>query len=147
MTSQLAVDPAGTQPTTRLLALLESAPGGQQPAGRPLIERDAELGALSRAVAGVRGGGGNAILVEGPAGVGKTALVDNAAALASRAGFQVRRTAPGPHDREFSFGAVRALLEAPLRDAVPTCAPSCSTGPLPPPEGCWSAGRHRTAMR
>ena len=140
MTSQLAVDPAGTQPTTRLLALLESAPGGQQTAGRPLIERDAELGALSRAVAGVRGGGGNAILVEGPAGVGKTALVDNAAALASRAGFQVRRTAPGPHDREFSFGAVRALLEAPLRDARPDLRAELLDGPAAPARGLLVCG-------
>ena len=141
MTSQLAVQPAGTRPTTRLLALLESASSGQPPAVASLIERDAELGALSQAITGVRGGRGNAILVEGPAGVGKTALVDHAAAIASRAGLQVRRTAPGPHDREFPFGAVRALLEAPLRDARPDRRAELLDGPAALAHGLLVCGQ------
>ena len=129
MTTQLAIEPLGAQPSTRLLALLDSGSGGEKPAGRRLIERDTELGALTQAVTGLRGGHGAAILIEGPAGVGKTALVDHAAAVAVGAGFQVRRTASGPHDQEFPFGAVRALLEAPLRDARPDRRAELLDGP------------------
>ena len=44
--------------------------------------------------------------------------------LAADAGWQVRRAAPGPLERHFPFGVVRALLEAPLRDASDPRAPA-----------------------
>ena len=55
-------------------------------------------------------------MLEAPAGLGKTALLEHAASLATAAGCLVRRAAPGPLERHFPFGVVRALLEAPLRD-------------------------------
>ena len=39
------------------------------------------------------------------------------ASLAAEAGWLVRRAAPGPLERHFSFGVVRALLEAPVRES------------------------------
>ena len=39
------------------------------------------------------------------------------AALAAASGCLVRRAAPGPLERHFPFGVVRALLEAPVREA------------------------------
>jgi DNA-binding CsgD family transcriptional regulator len=128
----MAIERAGAQSPTRLVALLDSGSPGEQLAGRRLIERDTELGALTEAVARLREGQGAAILIEGPAGAGKSALVDHAATLALGAGLQVRRTAPGPHDREFTFGAVRALLEAPLRDARPDRRDELLDGPAAP---------------
>ena len=55
--------------------------------------------------------------MEAAAGLGKTALLEHACGLAADAGCLVRRAAPGPLERHFPFGVVRALLEAPLRDA------------------------------
>jgi DNA-binding CsgD family transcriptional regulator len=43
-------------------------------------------------------------------------LLDHAARLAEEAAFELRRAAPGPLERHFAYGVVRALLEAPLRD-------------------------------
>ena len=52
----------------------------------------------------------------------------------------MRRTAPGPHDREFPFGAVRALLEAPLRDARPDRRAELLDGPAAPAQGLLVCG-------
>jgi hypothetical protein len=86
------------------------------PAHGPLIERSAELEALAGAVRRLAAGGGAVVVLEAPAGLGKTALLDRAAALAGDADCLVRRAAPGPLERHFPFGVVRALLEAPLRE-------------------------------
>jgi len=81
-----------------------------------LIERVAELDILARGVARLAGGVGGVVVLEAPAGLGKTALLERAARLAADAGCVVRRAAPGPHERHFPFGVVRTLLEPPLRD-------------------------------
>jgi DNA-binding CsgD family transcriptional regulator len=81
-----------------------------------LVERAAELHVLERAVAGLAGGTGGVVVLEAPAGLGKTALLDYSARLARDAGYLVRHAAPGPHERQFAFGVVRTLLEAPLRN-------------------------------
>jgi DNA-binding CsgD family transcriptional regulator len=83
----------------------------------PLIERGVELGVLFGAVRRLARGEGGVVVVEAPAGLGKTALLEHAAPRAANAGCLVRRAAPGPLERHFPFGVVRALLEAPLRDA------------------------------
>src|SRR5262245_45580456 len=92
----------------RTLHLVES-----HPTPSPLIERDLELDALRAAV---RGGGG-VVVLEATAGLGKTALLEQAAALAEDAGWLVRRAVPGPLEHHLPFGVVRALLEAPVRES------------------------------
>ncbi len=82
----------------------------------PLFERTAELEALADAVTGVAGGRGAIVVLEAPAGLGKTVLLDHAGDLAEDADFELRRAAPGPLERHFPYGVIRALLEAPLRD-------------------------------
>src|SRR4051795_11373672 len=77
----------------------------------PLVERENELDALRAAVRGGRG----VVVLEAAAGLGKTVLLEHAAALAAETGWQVRRAAPGPLEQHFPFGVVRALLEAPVR--------------------------------
>jgi DNA-binding CsgD family transcriptional regulator len=90
---------------------------GSPSAPLPLVERAAELEVLSATIARLTAGGGAVIVVEGAAGLGKTALLERGAHRAETAGCLVRRAAPGPLERQFPFGAVRALLEAPLREA------------------------------
>src|SRR3954468_6862900 len=88
------------------------------PGPAPLIERDVELEVLGGAVTRLAAGDGGVVVLEAPAGLGKTALLDRATRLAEEAGCLVRRAAPGPLERHFPFGVVRTLLEPPLRDAT-----------------------------
>jgi DNA-binding CsgD family transcriptional regulator len=95
---------------------LEPAP--DPAAAGPLFERTAELDALAAAVSRLADGRGAVVMLEAPAGLGKTALLDHAGRLAEDAGCMLRRAAPGPLERHFPFGVVRALLEAPVRAAT-----------------------------
>ncbi len=83
-----------------------------------LIERAVELEVLRAASGRLAAGGSGVVVLEAAAGLGKTALLDYGADLAEAAGCLVRRAAPGPLERHFPFGVVRALLEAPVRDAT-----------------------------
>ncbi|MGZ4201455.1 MAG: ATP-binding protein [Thermoleophilaceae bacterium] len=80
-----------------------------------LAERDRELATIAAAVESAGGGEGRALVVEGPAGIGKTALLDAAAALARDRGLTVLRALGSEVEREFPFGVVRELLEPALR--------------------------------
>jgi DNA-binding CsgD family transcriptional regulator len=82
-----------------------------------LIERAVELDVLDGAVARLGAGEGSVVVIEASAGLGKTALLEDAEERLTAAGCRVRRAAPGPLERHFPFGVVRALLEGPLRDA------------------------------
>jgi DNA-binding CsgD family transcriptional regulator len=98
----------------------------------PLIERAPELRALGAAV---RAGSG-VVVLEAAAGLGKTALLDHAAALAADDGSLVRRAAPGPLERHFPYGVIRALLEAPLGDALDAVLAGADTS-APIPHGIY----------
>ena len=63
-----------------------------------LAERDAELAAIDAAIDAARGGAGSVVLIEGPAGIGKSALARAACARAAAAGMRVL------HGREFFTG-------------------------------------------
>ena len=78
-----------------------------------LLEREAELARIDRLIAGAASGEGGLVLVEGPAGIGKTALIDVACALA-RGRCEVFRARGSQLEREFAFGIVRQLFEVPL---------------------------------
>src|SRR5690242_6830030 len=117
MVTTVAIDDrrASSSPQLRLL---EPAPAITTPVEGPLIERDAELDVLHDAVNGLAKGAGRVVVIDGSAGLGKSALVEHAATIAERAGCLIRRAAPGPQERQFAFGVVRALLETPLVDAL-----------------------------
>jgi DNA-binding CsgD family transcriptional regulator len=55
------------------------------------------------------------LVIEGPAGIGKTALLDRTCDLAEEAGFLVLRARGGELEREFPHGVVRQLLEGHVR--------------------------------
>jgi DNA-binding CsgD family transcriptional regulator len=80
-------------------------------AGAELLERDGELGVLERLVAQAAAGDGRVGLIEGPPGIGKTALVTAARRLAAEAGMRCLSGRGSPMERAFSFGVVRQLFD------------------------------------
>jgi DNA-binding CsgD family transcriptional regulator/tetratricopeptide (TPR) repeat protein len=138
MTTDLAI--AHRRPSsTRLLRLLASASPNAASDHAALIERADEFAALDRAVGRLVNGIGGVVVIEAPAGLGKTALLEHAAELAAADGCLVRRAAPGPHERDFPFGAVRTLLEAPLHNASDHDRARLLDGPAAP-AGAWLLG-------
>lgn len=79
-----------------------------------LLEREPELAALGGAVARTREGAGGCVLIEGPAGVGKSRLLASARALAADAGLRVFEARGAVLEHEFAFGMARQLFEQPL---------------------------------
>jgi hypothetical protein len=75
-----------------------------------LLQRDAELTALDRQVAQVRTGTGRLILVEGPAGIGKSSLLAAAARTAAVSGLRVLRAWGGPLEHDAGWGIARQLF-------------------------------------
>ncbi len=85
---------------------------------RPLLlERDVELQGLSDAFGDISGGIGRCVLIEGPAGTGKSALISTALELPEISGLQVLHARGSELEREFAFGVVRQLFEAMLTEA------------------------------
>jgi DNA-binding CsgD family transcriptional regulator len=82
-----------------------------------LLERSDELARIESALAEARSGRGTFVVIEGPAGIGKTALLAATRAAATAGGMRVLRSRGTELERDFAFGVVRQLLERPLADA------------------------------
>jgi predicted ATPase len=78
---------------------------------RPLLDRSAETQALERFVADAAEGTGGVIVLEGPAGIGKTALVRRAVQLAAGHDLRTLRATGSELETGFPFGVARQLLE------------------------------------
>ena len=76
-----------------------------------LLERDGELERITECLQRAGQGPGGALVVEGPAGIGKTALLAVARERAAGEGFRVLRARGAELEREFAFGVVRQLVE------------------------------------
>jgi len=79
-----------------------------------LVERDDDLARLAGGLAAAREGRGSLVAIEGPAGIGKTRLIERLRGDASGAGLTVLSARGGELESGFAFGVVRQLL-----------APSC----------------------
>jgi len=82
-----------------------------------LLERSRELARIQSALAAARSGRGTFVVVEGPAGIGKTALLAAARTVAASDGMHVLRSRGTELERDFAFGVVRQLFEPPLAAA------------------------------
>jgi DNA-binding CsgD family transcriptional regulator len=82
-----------------------------------LLERETEFTAIAERLEAARSGEGSLLLVEAPAGMGKTELLAAARQRAAEAGMDILRARGGELEREFSFGVVRQLFEPPLARA------------------------------
>ena len=76
-----------------------------------LLERERELAICSEGFVRARAGEGALILIEGPAGVGKTELSREARAAAGHAGLMPLEARGSELEQPFAFGVVRQLLE------------------------------------
>jgi DNA-binding CsgD family transcriptional regulator len=73
-----------------------------------LVGRHAELAQLQSLIGAARSGGGSTVLLQGVAGVGKTALLDHSAA--SAAGLEVLRATGIPGEAEVAFAGLLDVL-------------------------------------
>ena len=80
-----------------------------------LLERAAELEELESLIAGAAIGAGRLLLLEGPPGIGKTALLAEAHERARAAGFGVFTASGSELERDFTLGVARQLFEEPAR--------------------------------
>ena len=76
-----------------------------------LVDRDREMAVLDTMVADLAEGAPGCLLIEGPAGIGKTRLLDEARRLAVAAGVPVRSARSSALEQGFDFGVVRQLLD------------------------------------
>ena len=75
-----------------------------------LLGRDSELGQVEALVARVSSERGAVAVLEGPAGIGKTALLAHAAGRAAGVGFSVLWAAGMRLERDYPYGVVRQLF-------------------------------------
>ncbi len=83
-----------------------------------LLEREGELAALDALVAATAAGRGRVVLVEGPAGIGKSRLLGEVCNRATSLGFRALTGSGGELEREFAFGVARQLLEPAITDSA-----------------------------
>jgi DNA-binding CsgD family transcriptional regulator/RecA/RadA recombinase len=81
-----------------------------------LVERDAEVAAVQGTIGAIAGG--RLLAIEGPPGIGKTALMVETKALAQAAGMEVVAARGSELEQSFTYGIVRQLFE-PLLTTVP----------------------------
>jgi DNA-binding CsgD family transcriptional regulator len=75
-----------------------------------LYEREEELAALSRALSAAREGTGSLLVIEGPAGIGKSRLLAGARALTTALGMPVLTARGIDLERDASFGVASGLF-------------------------------------
>jgi DNA-binding CsgD family transcriptional regulator len=104
-----------------------------------LLDRRAELDAVSRLLDDVAEGTGGLVLVEGDAGIGKTGILRAAGGLAAARGMRVVSARGGELEADLAFGIARELLAAELHaggprlpdDAAALAGPVLSAAPRP----------------
>ena len=87
--------------------------------GARLLERESELTLIEDRIGAATQARGSLLLIEGPAGIGKTELVDAARERAVAAGMEVLTARGGELERSLGLGIVRQLFEARLAASTP----------------------------
>jgi class 3 adenylate cyclase len=84
---------------------------------RQLLERETELERAAALLDGVQRRRGGCLVIEGPAGIGKSSLVQVSVEDARSRGFRALTARGAELERDFGYGVVRQLLEPVVRDA------------------------------
>ncbi len=87
--------------------------------GQALLERDSVLARIDRHVRDAIAGDGSLLVLEGPAGIGKTRLILAAGRCGRELGLLVLSARGSELERDFAYGLVRQLFEAPVVAASP----------------------------
>ena len=90
--------------------------GDRTTTGGRLLDRDQELAAIDDFVSRIDGPGPRLLLGEGPAGIGKSALLEAARERARGEGIRAINARGSLLEREFPFGVVRQLFEPAMAD-------------------------------
>jgi DNA-binding CsgD family transcriptional regulator len=98
-------------------------------AAETLYERAREIARIDGRLAEARGGDGGLIVIEGPAGIGKTRLLHELRAHAERTGMTVLAGRGSELERGFAFGVLRQALERPLAELDPGAREAVTAGP------------------
>ena len=88
--------------------------------GRVLLERDAALAQIDERLGAASSGQGSLLLLEGPAGIGKTRLVLTAARRGRELGLATLGARGSELEQIFAYGVVRQLFEGTLVGASPS---------------------------
>jgi DNA-binding CsgD family transcriptional regulator len=88
-------------------------------AGSGLLERHEELEEVDALLSASRHGDGSAVVIEGSAGIGKSALIQAIRDRAASSGLVVLHARGTELESEFPFGVARQLLEPALAAAAP----------------------------
>ncbi len=83
-----------------------------------LVDRARETALLRLAVEGLGSGNPACVLIEGPAGIGKTRLMAEAVRLADAVGARTLSARSSELERSYGFGVVRQMFEPLVRDPV-----------------------------
>jgi DNA-binding CsgD family transcriptional regulator/tetratricopeptide (TPR) repeat protein len=111
---------------------------GGKPGKARLLEREEDLAAVAGALDDAADGG--ALLITGPPGVGKTALLGAVGGLAGDRGHRVLRARGSEMERDFSFGVVRQLLGTFLRSLPERGRAGLLAGPAALAAGVFGLG-------
>ena len=82
-----------------------------------LLERQAEVGIIARALTDARAGRGSVVLVQGPSGAGKSRLIGTVESHAACEGMDLLAASCDPKERQFDFGVALQLFENRLAGA------------------------------
>jgi len=99
-----------------------------------LLKRESELDRTAAALRGAQAGRGSLLVITGPFGIGRSALLDAAAGLGTAQGALVLRANTALTERDYDLGVARQLLEPPLRRAAAKASRD------------WTAGAARHAL-
>ncbi|TFV77354.1 transcriptional regulator, partial [Blastococcus sp. CT_GayMR20] len=113
----LAQSPDLVVPTQRTRAPVAPPPAEPVLAPDDLLDRNREMRAVRAALDGLAAGEPGLLLIEGPAGIGKTRLLTEARRIAGERSVRVLTARGSQLEKAFGFGAVRQLFEPEL--AVP----------------------------
>ena len=108
-------------------ATVRAGPGGSTEWG-PLLEREVELTEIERLLDRACSGEGERVLVEGPAGAGKTRLLGTAADAARARGVRVLEASAVELEVEIGYGVARSLLGDALGNTSPARRRALLTG-------------------
>ncbi|MFI9388717.1 AAA family ATPase [Kutzneria sp. NPDC052558] len=97
-----------------------------------LCERETEFGLVAEALQEAADGHGSLLVITGPLGVGKTALLGGLPSLAGLQGARVMRANGALLEQDFAFGLVRQLMEPVLAGVEPGQREQWLAGPAEP---------------